>query len=143
MPEKIVNIAGRDVRFKATGGCAYRYKAQFGREFIADAVSMQKAFGECQTKEKVKCKRKDGKIEYKEVTEYDVTKLNLDLMYNMLWVYAKTAEPSIPPPQEWLDEFDEFPVFDIWSELEEIMRANVEVDTKNAAAAENQKQKNT
>lgn len=143
MAEKIVNIAGRDVRFKATGGCAYRYKAQFGREFIADAVAMQEAFAACSKKKKVKHKRPDGKIEYREATEYDVTKISLDLVYDMLWVYAKTADPTIPPPQEWLDEFDEFPVFDIWNQLLDIMGLNIEVDTKNAAAAENQKQPNT
>ena len=119
--EKIIIIDGKEVKFKATGGIAYRYKAQFGREYIADAMKLEEF-----TKS---AKEKSG------VTTYDYTKLSLDLLYNILWTLAKTADDSIPSPMQWLDSFDTFPVMDIYSQVKDILNANLKIDTKNVKAA--------
>lgn len=129
--EKTVNISGRPVRFKATGGIGYRYKAQFGREYLADALELEE-FAQSGEEIKRKVKHPDGKITIETVTQYDYTKLNLELLYNLLWTLAKTADDSIPPPQEWLDSFDAFPVMEIYGEVKDIMTANLKTDSKNA-----------
>lgn len=118
--EKIIKIDGRDVKFKATGGTMYRYKSQFGREYIADVIEL----------ENCRLKVPDGKGGTK--TSYDMTKFSLETMYNLAWVLAKTADDTIPPPQEWLDSFDEFPIVDIWKELGELLDRNSAIDRKNA-----------
>ncbi len=139
MPEKTITIDGRPVKFKATGGVMYRYKEQFGREMLADAAKIQE-YLETATVRKVV--RKDpkthkvvlahGKPVVDEITEYDYTKLSLEAMYNLLWVYAKTADPSIPDPQTWLDSFEKFPVVEIYNQLGDLTGANLKVDAKNA-----------
>ena len=117
--EKTITIAGKDVKFKATGGISYRYKAQFCREYIADAIALEEFVKSAK-------RDKDGNI-----ISYDATKLSLELLYNILWTLAKTADSSIPSPQEWLDSFDEFPVINIYSEVSDILSANLKVDRKN------------
>ena len=114
--EKTIKISGKDITFKATGGIMYRYKNQFGREYLADAMAMQEFIDSAKKK---KVKTADGKITY--VDDYDFTKLNLELAYNLAWTLAKTADNSIPDPQTWLDSFDEFPIMEIIPQLNELM----------------------
>ncbi len=128
--EKTINIDGRPVTFKATGGVMYRYKAQFGRELLTDLAELEE-YTNSAVEVNTRQKRPDGKIEIKKVTVYDKTKLNLESLYNILWIYAKTADESIPDPQAWLDTFDKFPVYDIYEQLQEITGANFTVDRKN------------
>ena len=96
--EKILTIDGRQVKFKSTGAFLLRYKAQFGRDAIQDILRLQFAI--------------DNKGQIK-----NIDALDLEVFYNLVWTLAKTADPSIPPPLEWLDEFSEFPLMDIIPEI--------------------------
>lgn len=124
--EKTLKIDGKDITFKCTGGCLYRYEQQFGRSFLADAASLSN-FEE--TKKKKKVKQPDGKITFQD--EYDYTKLNLELVYNLAWTMAKTADPSIPDPQAWLDSFNTFPIAEIIEPIMDMLQKSVEMNTKN------------
>jgi hypothetical protein len=92
--EKLLNIDGRQVKFKSTGAFLLRYKAQFGRDALQDIFKLQSAIDA------------DGQIK-------DVSALDLETIYDLVWTLAKTADPSIPPPLEWLDGFSEFPLNEI------------------------------
>jgi hypothetical protein len=96
--EKILTIDGRQVKFKSTGAFLLRYKAQFGRDALQDILKLQGAI--------------DNKNQIK-----NIDTLDLEVFYNLIWTLAKTADPSIPPPLEWLDEFSEFPLMDIIPEI--------------------------
>ena len=96
--EKILTIDGRQVKFKSTGAFLLRYKAQFGRDALQDILRIQSAI--------------DNKGRIK-----NIDTLDLEVFYNLVWTLAKTADPSIPPPLEWLDEFSEFPLMDIIPEI--------------------------
>ena len=96
--EKILTIDGRQVKFKSTGAFLLRYKAQFGRDALRDIFKLQDAV--------------DSKNRIK-----NIDALDLEVFYNLVWTLAKTADPSIPPPMEWLDEFSEFPLMDIIPEI--------------------------
>lgn len=93
--EKILNIDGRNVKFKSTGAYLLRYKAQFKRDAIQDIFKMANAIDK----------------ETNEITNIEL--LDLDIFFNLIWVLAKTADPSIDPPLEWLDTFSEFPLMEI------------------------------
>lgn len=122
--EKTLKIDGRNITFKATGGTLYRYKNQFGREFLSDAADLMK-FEESKTKKKIKSP--DGKITFQD--EYDFTKLNLELVYNLSWTMAKTADPNLPDPQSWLDSFEVFPIADIIEPIMELLQKSIEMNT--------------
>lgn len=97
--EKILTIDGRQVKFKSTGAFLLKYKAQFGRDAIQDILKLQNSINP-------------------ETNELkDVSALDLEVFYNLIWTLAKTADPDIPPPMEWLDSFSEFPLIDIIPEL--------------------------
>ena len=100
--EKILTIDGRQVKFKSTGAFLLRYKAQFGRDALKDIFVLQKVIGE------------SGNI-----TNIDA--LDLEVLYDLAWTLAKTADPSIQTPLEWLDTFGEFPLIDIMPEIADMI----------------------
>lgn len=97
--EKILNIDGRQVKFKSTGAFLLKYKAQFHRDALQDIFKLQKAMD----------------LDTMKITNIEA--LDLDVFYNLVWTLAKTADPTIKPPMEWLDEFSVFPLMDIIPEI--------------------------
>lgn len=110
--EKILTIDGRQVKFKSTGAFLLRYKAQFGRDAIQDIFKLQSA---------IDLKTKELK---------DVSALDLEVFYNLVWTLAKTADPNIPPPLEWLDSFSEFPLVEIIPEVMDLIMASLQSTAK-------------
>jgi hypothetical protein len=94
--ERIVRIDGKDIPFKASAALPLRYKTQFGKDFFADMSSM-------------------GEI------EKDFSKINSEIFYQIIWTLAKCADANIPPLIEWVDLFDEFPVFSIFAEVSDLL----------------------
>ena len=88
--EKIVNIGGHDYKMKSTAANLLKYKAQFGRDLLEDISDMQSAM------------KADG--------SFDLSAVNLEVLYNMVWLLIKAANPELPPPFEWLDTLDSFPL---------------------------------
>lgn len=128
--EKTIIIDGRPVTFKATGGLQYRYKSQFGRELFQDMILIEKSM--LGIKAPPKSGGKTTLQAYELTTAYAITGASLEMMYNVLWCMAKTADNTIPDPQTWLDSFENFKVWDIWAQVEDIINANMEIDPKNA-----------
>lgn len=110
--EKILIIDGRQVRFKSTGAFLLRYKAQFKRDAIQDIFKLA------------------GAINQKTNQIVNIEALDLEIFYNMVWTLAKTADPSIEPPLEWLDGFNEFPLVEILPEVTELIFSCMESTTK-------------
>jgi hypothetical protein len=113
--EKILTIDGRQVKFKSTGAFLLRYKAQFGRDALQDIFKLQNAIDN------------NGQIK-------DISALDLEVVYDLVWTLAKTADPNILPPLEWLDEFSEFPLAEIVPEITDMifscLRSTVESKKK-------------
>lgn len=106
--EKTIIIDGKAVRLKATASFAIRYKQQFGVDLLTKLIPMIAVF-----------ENVDKEIEMDDAIKLLVDNgnlLELNDLYNLVWVLAKTADPSIPEPIEWLDEFSVFPLADILQE---------------------------
>lgn len=110
--EKILNIDGRNVKFKSTGAYLLRYKAQFQRDAIQDMLRLEQSIDS-----------KTRKI--KKIEAFD-----LEVFYNLVWTLAKTADPSIPPPMEWLDGFSEFPLEDILPDVMDMITSCIRSSAK-------------
>ena len=80
--EKILNIDGRQVKFKSTGAFLLRYKAQFGRDALQDILKLDTAID-----------RNSKKI-------LNLEALDLEVFYNLVWTLAKTADPTILPDRK-------------------------------------------
>ena len=54
---------------------------------------------------------------------------SLELFENIAYIMAKHADPSIPDsPEEWLDEFNTFSIYQILPQLIELWGLNTEVE---------------
>ncbi|KAA0763000.1 hypothetical protein RCJ96_26645 [Bacillus sp. BSL6] len=114
--EKIIVIDGKEVPMKTTGATGIRYKAQFGRDMFADMFGLQ-AFMPLFT---------GGNIPNKA----QLKDMDFDIIYNLAWVYAKTADKDISDPLSWLDSFSEFPVCDIVVELQDLIIRSLKTSKK-------------
>lgn len=104
--EKTITIDGKQVRFKSNGATPLRYKAQFGKDYF---------------KEIMKLAALDNLKGKKKVSTADLDALDFEVFYNISWIMAKTADPTIPEPLEWLEQFDEFPMIDIIPEIQDLL----------------------
>ncbi|MEK3814255.1 hypothetical protein [Bacillus sp. FSL K6-1284] len=108
--EKTLTIDGRQVRFKSTAATVLRYKAQFGRDFFADLLKMAPL-----------TKLQEQGVTTENMNLEVMNFIDFEVLYNIAWVLAKTADKTIAEPVEWLDTFDEFPLMDILPELQELI----------------------
>ncbi|NLB52087.1 MAG: hypothetical protein GX808_04020 [Syntrophomonadaceae bacterium] len=121
--QKIINIDGRDVKFKASASFVYRYKQQFGKDLltlvmplIKSALEGLNAFFALQSNNNEDMEALLSEINISSAIE----KIELVDLFNIIWIMAKTANKDIAEPADWYDEFDVFPVFDVARELMEI-----------------------
>ena len=108
--EKIVKIDGKEVRLKSSAALPLRYKAQFGRDLFADMAKM-------------------------EGVEKDIEALDAEVFFYIVWALAKCADPAIPPVIEWVDSFEEFPVFEIFEAAGDLVTLSMGTTQKNGVAA--------
>ena len=102
--EKTITIDGKPTVFKCTGGFLLRYRELTGRDPITD-------IGQLDSLPKNKQK----------VNVQDLSTEDFMLLYNLIWVMAKTANPDIPDLIDWIDSFNDFPVVDIFVELKDLV----------------------
>lgn len=104
--EKIINISGKDIKFKSTAGTLNRYRVQFKSDMIKDLMKVQT---------KLQGVKND-------MDQFNV--VDLEIFEQIAWAMAKTADSSIPPIEEWLDDFDTFSIYQILPELSDLMLSN-------------------
>lgn len=109
--EKTILIDGKQVRFKTNGAIPLRYKAQFGKDYFKEILKM------------APLAKLGGK---KDLLPEDLEALDFDIFFNIAWIMAKTADSTIPTPLEWLESFDEFPLIEIFPDLQELMIASLQ-----------------
>lgn len=96
MISKTIKIDGKDVRLAAPASLTYKYRAQFGSDMFNDMKTLAtKNAGDLLTAEE------------------------LETMFNIAYIMAKCGDPEIPDnPEAWLDEFDVFPIREVFAEVE-------------------------
>lgn len=115
--EKIIEIDGKKIGFKTNGATPLRYKAQFGKDYFKEILKLMPL-------EKMLKKKKS------EIEVSDLDALDFELFYNISWIMAKTYDPTIPEPMEWLEQFDEYPIAEIIPELQELMASSFQTSKK-------------
>jgi hypothetical protein len=115
--EKTIEIDGKKIGFKTNGATPLRYKAQFGKDYFKEIMKLAPL-------EKLMGKKKN------QVTVNDLDALDFEVFYNISWIMAKTYDPTIPEPLEWLEQFDEYPIADIIPELQELMASSFQTSKK-------------
>lgn len=94
--EKLIDVCGRKINLKSNGATPLQYKMQFKRDFFSDISKMQNI-------------------------KKDVSLLDLEVFYNIIWLLARTADKTVPPPLEWLETFDAFPIVEIIPQIQDMI----------------------
>lgn len=123
--DKTLTISGKKVIFRKTGGTVLRYKRAFGREFNDDLQKIASLY------------RFAGK-ETDEMSDSEKSELvnaalgvETEWMYDMAYIMAQQADPSITDELDWLDGFDDFNPLEVFSELMELIYDEQKVSAKN------------
>jgi len=108
-----IEIDGKEVAFKASAAIPRIYRLKFGRDIYRDLASLEKSVGE------------------NEEGESNLDLFSLEMFENIAYVMAKHADTSIPDsPEDWLDEFNTFSIYQILPQLIELWGLNVKTDAE-------------
>ncbi len=106
---KTINIDGKDVTFKASAAIPRIYRVRFQRDIYKDLSVLEKAVDNGNEKEST------------------LDLFSLEVFENIAYVMAKHADPSIPDtPEEWLDIFSTFSIYQVLPEIIKLWGLNVE-----------------
>lgn len=110
---KKIEIDGREVAFRASAAIPRIYRLKFHRDIYKDLNALEKAVG-----------REDA-------GSSNLDLFSLEMFENIAYVMAKHADPSIPDtPEEWLDEFNTFSIYQVLPKLIELWGLNVKTDAE-------------
>lgn len=111
--QKNITIDGTDVPFKASAAVPRLYRLKFRRDIYQDFAALQKSVGE----------------NTEESSALDIE--SLEVFENIAYIMAKHADAAIPAsPDEWLEQFNTFSIYEILPQLINLWGLNVETQVQ-------------
>ena len=108
-----VEIDGKQVPFKASAAIPRIYRIKFNRDIYKDLRSLEKA------------------VEEGDEENSNLDLFSLEMFENIAYVMAKHADPNIPDtPEEWLDEFNTFSIYQVLPSIIELWGLNVQTEVE-------------
>ena len=108
-----IEIDGKEVAFKASAAIPRIYRLKFQRDIYKDIAQLEKSLGD-NTEE-----------------ESNLDLFSLEMFENIAYVMAKHADPNIPDtPEEWLDEFNTFSIYQVLPSIIELWGLNVQTEVE-------------
>ena len=109
----MIEIDGKQVPFKASAAIPRIYRIKFHRDIYKDLDALGKAVG-------------NG-----DEGSSHLDMFSLEMFENIAYIMAKHADPSIPDsPEEWLDEFSTFSIYQVLPKIIELWGLNVQTDVE-------------
>lgn len=110
---KTIMIDDQAVTFRASAAVPRIYRIKFRRDIYKDLDALQKAIDTSK----------------EEASTLDT--FSLEMFENIAYVMAKHADPSIPDtPEEWLDQFNTFSIYQVLPEIIKLWGLNVQTDVE-------------
>ncbi len=110
---KKIEIDGKQVPFKASAAIPRLYRTKFNRDIYKDLRVLEKSIGE----------------NTEENSNLDL--FSLEMFENIAFIMAKHADPAIPDtPEEWLDGFNTFSIYQVLPKIIELWGLNVQTDVE-------------
>lgn len=108
-----IEIDGKQVAFKASAAIPRIYRLKFQRDIYKDLRALEKSIGN------------------EDENSSNLDLFSLEMFENIAFVMAKHADPSIPTtPEEWLDGFNTFSIYQVLPQLIELWGLNVKTDVE-------------
>lgn len=122
--EKIITIGEKTFPAKSNAASFIAYKANFKRDAMRDMLKLAKGFV--------------GKSNVTSSDDIlaalaDNDDFDLDVFSRFLWVFAKAADKSIPPYEDWLGTFDVAPFeffVEVFPQVQDMILSNVTTGVK-------------
>lgn len=106
-----IEIDGKEVLFKASAAIPRIYRIKFHRDIYKDLSALEKAIDK---------NSEEGST---------LDTFSLEMFENIAYIMAKHADSTIPDtPEEWLDEFNTFSIYQVLLKLIELWGLNVQTD---------------
>ena len=110
---KQIEIDGKQVSFKASAAIPRIYRMKFQMDIYKDLKALEKSIGD----------------NSEEGSNLDM--FSLEMFENIAFVMAKHADAGIPnTPEEWLDGFNTFSIYQVLPQLIELWGLNVQTDVE-------------
>ena len=110
---KQIEIDEKRVSFKASAAIPRIYRMKFQRDIYKDLKALEKSIGD----------------NSEEGSNLDM--FSLEMFENIAFVMAKHADAGIPnTPEEWLDGFNTFSIYQVLPQLIELWGLNVQTDVE-------------
>lgn len=108
-----VEIDGQEVLFKASAAIPRIYRLKFQRDIYRDLRVLEQS------------------VNGSEEGDSGLDLFSLEMFENIAFVMAKHADGSIPDtPEEWLDGFNTFSIYQVLPKLIELWGLNVQTDVE-------------
>jgi hypothetical protein len=108
---KKIDIDGQEVAFKASAAIPRIYRLKFQRDIYKDLHLLEKSIGQNNEEES------------------NMDLFSLEMFENIAFIMAKHADSSIPDtPEEWLDNFNTFSIYQVLPQLIELWGLNVQTE---------------
>lgn len=106
-----IEIDGKEVLFKASAAIPRIYRIKFHRDIYKDLSALEKAIDK---------NSEEGST---------LDTFSLEMFENIAYIMAKHADSTIPDtPEEWLDEFNTFSIYQVLPKLIELWGLNVQTN---------------
>lgn len=111
---KTIKIDGIDTTFKASAAVPRMYRIRFGRDIYRDLNQLEKA------------------VEASDEDASGIDTFSLELFENIAFIMARHADPENVPndPDEWLDQYNTFSIYQVLPEIIELWGLNVKTDVE-------------
>ena len=110
---KKVEIDGKRVQFKASAAIPRIYRLKFQRDIYKDLSVLENIINQVNP------------------DDSNLDLFSLEMFENIAFVMAKHADPNIPDtPEEWLDQFNTFSIYQVLPQLMELWGLNVKTDVE-------------
>lgn len=108
MATKTVEIAGKEVTFKASAAIPRLYRISFNRDIFKDLMDLQ------------------GAVKSSETGESTLSNADLEVFENVAYLMAKHADPTQPENiNDWLDQFDMFAIYEVLPVILDLWTQNI------------------
>lgn len=124
--EKIVRVGDYQFPVKSFAASLFSYRRNFGRDGMKDLMALVSGMGRKKQKGKKHHEgNKNGHVSDEDVINvFTRSSFEIDTLYRFVWVFAKAADPQIPPMEEWLDTFEVNPftfISEAFPQMEELL----------------------
>ena len=122
---KSIIIDGKEVQFRASAAVPRMYRIRFRRDIFRDLLALQ---ADIKASEETGEKEDAGE---NSTAESSIVLDHLEIFENIAYVMAKAADSSVPnTPDEWLDGFSTFSIYEVLPELLDLWAANMETQVQ-------------